>query len=288
MNVKLIALDIDGTLVDNYRNPVSLANCRAIQRAREAGVEVTLVTGRRFSTASPVALQLALSLPIIVHNGAIIRSPLDHSTFASSLLPQELSALVIEIMRDHHSEPLIYDAHDGVGNFITYQAFDPGNPWIREYFDQNRQFIRPVDDLAMACKEGAIRILVAEEEEKVDMISVSLKETLGEDIQLSKTVGEAYGLCTLSVQHPDCTKAKGIMKLIERLGILPSEILAMGDNFNDLEMLRFAGVGIVMGNARDDMKALGYFVTDSCENDGVARAIEKFLFESVDFSSQSL
>ena len=137
MPVRLLALDLDGTLL-NSRGEISPRNARAIAAAREQGVRVALVTGRRFRDARPIALELGLDVPVISHNGALTKHARTLETVAAILLPVEAARSVLRTGRDGELDAMVSDDHKGLG-VLLYDRISPGNTALERYIAWSRR-----------------------------------------------------------------------------------------------------------------------------------------------------
>src|SRR3954447_25761042 len=137
--IRLIALDLDGTLLDS-RGHVSERNRRAIGEARGRGVEVAIVTGRRFRDARPLALELGLDVPVIAHNGALTKHARTLETVAATLMPVEAARAVVRTGRAHGADALVSDDHVGAG-LLVYDHISPGNTALAKYIEWSQRVV---------------------------------------------------------------------------------------------------------------------------------------------------
>jgi Cof subfamily protein (haloacid dehalogenase superfamily) len=274
MAIRLIALDIDGTLLDS-RWQVPEANRGAITAATRRGIEVALVTGRRYDFALPVALQIAAPLTMIVSNGALIRTN-DGHTHLRHLLPREIAERVLQYTREwRDGAAVIFDrqGHDQV--MVETTASDDA---IRTaYYTRNKDFIGVADPLETCLTEDPLQVMFSGAMERIREAEVTLRHApFAKEYALASTVYAARNFSMLDVIHPVCSKGASLAEWAAMRGIRREEILAIGDNHNDLEMLTFAGVPVVMGNGVAELKAFGWHETASNDEGGVAVAIEQF------------
>jgi Cof subfamily protein (haloacid dehalogenase superfamily) len=260
-----MATDMDDTLLrDDWT--ISERTVKAIQQARKQGVYVTIATGRMPASVSPYAKQLGIEVPVITYNGALVQEVLSGKVLYRKVIPIETVLNIINWL-------LPQDIHFQV--YFKDQIFvEKMNDWSREYERATRVPVVEANlcELLAHEKEGVEKILLFGEpeilqgwEEKID---------LRYEGQVRTTKSKAY---FLELIHPEVNKGAALSSLAERLGINQKEVLAVGDSLNDLEMIQYAGIGVAMGNGRQEVKEAANVVTSSNQDDGVAQAIEKYV-----------
>jgi Cof subfamily protein (haloacid dehalogenase superfamily) len=274
MAVRLIALDIDGTLL-NSRWEVSPANREAIAEATRRGIEVALVTGRRYDFALPVAEQIPSPLTMIVNNGAMVRSKEGH-THVRHLLPQVTARRVLqstEFWRE--GAAVVFDRPQA--NQVVLERIDWEDPTRGGYYKRNRQFMGESHPLEACLNEDPIQVMFTGPVVQMRQIEQTLRSALfAGDYSLAVTLYEDKDFAMIDVIHPAVSKGAALAEWAGLRGYSAAEILAIGDNHNDLEMLSFAGISVVMENGVPELKARGWHVTRSNDEDGVAAAIAQF------------
>ena len=274
MPIRFIALDIDGTLL-NSRFEVSPANRAAIAEATRRGVEVALVTGRRYDFAMPVAEQVEAALTMIVNNGALVRTK-EGRTLLRHLLPRETAKRVLEATEPWRAATaVVFDRPQA--NQVMLQSIDWDDPIRGGYYRRNRNFLAEAMPLESCLTEDPIQVMFTGSVTPIREAEVTLRRVqFAQEFELAVTVYEDRDFSMIDVIHPGVTKGTTLAEWTASRGIVPEEILAIGDNHNDLEMLSFAGVPVVMGNSVPELKQRGWHVTSSNDEDGVAAAIERF------------
>jgi len=274
MPIRFIALDIDGTLL-NSRFEVSPANRRAIAEATRRGVEVALVTGRRYDFAMPVATQIEAPLTMIVNNGALVRTK-GGPTLLRHLLPRETARRVIQATEPWRQvTAVVFDRPKA--NQVILQSIDWDDPTRGGYYRRNREFLAEAVPLEDCLNEDPIQVMFTGGVALMREAESALRAVqFVEQFALAVTVYEDRDFSMIDVIHPGVTKGTTLAEWTASRGIAPAEILAIGDNHNDLEMLSFAGVPVVMENGVPELKERGWHVTRSNDEDGVAAAIERF------------
>ena len=274
--VRLIALDIDGTLLRADRT-ISARTRLAIDHARAAGVRVVLVTGRRHPSARRVAEELGGELPLVLHNGALVVE--GGRVRRCRPLPLAAALCAIATGRAEGAEPVLHCGKGGEGWLLVDEGARPGG-LVGYYLARAREDVRRVADLAAAAKtEEPIQVMFGGERAAMDPLHCCLAEELAGSARVERTVYPSSGVVLLDVLHPDVGKAEALSFLQERWGITASETLAIGDNWNDREMVERSGLGFVMANADPELLALGLPVLPSNDEDGVARAIEEHVLQ---------
>lgn len=278
--IRVLAVDIDGTLTDPQFH-ISERNIAALQAAHAAGIEIILATGRRHEYAMPVARQLGVPVLLISSNGALLRSSEGQTVFAERLAAETARRLVRHMDGFRRNAVLTFDRP---GNYpgndsLILESADELNQTFSRWIEVNRpyiKFVAPLEDAltgedplqAMYCGRVAFMETVQQQLDKADFL---------DDISVLKTQYDHRDLCILDILAPACSKGHALRRWADEQGVSPAQIMAIGDNYNDLEMLEFAGLPVIMGNATQDLKRIGFQVTASNEESGVALAIEELL-----------
>ena len=274
--VRLIAIDIDGTLLDS-RGRVPEDNIAAVLAAMEAGVHVVLVTGRSFPFARAVVHDvLPEAVSLIVSNGAIERTLGGH-TLARRLLARDTARRILEQTRTfrHHSAVLFDREAEG---HVVAETLDWNHPHRRRYWERHQHFIGHASPLEQALTEDPIQVMFNGDVETMRGVFASLSEQ--DDVFVCRTEYERRDFSLVDVLAPSATKGRALAWRAAELGIEPAQIMAIGDNFNDLEMLELAGVPVVMGNAVDGLRNRGWSETATHDQSGVAQAIQRLVLNS--------
>jgi 5-amino-6-(5-phospho-D-ribitylamino)uracil phosphatase len=287
MPIRLLALDLDGTLL-NSRGELSERNFNAIRQARGVGVSVAIVTGRRFRDARPLALQLGLDVPVISHNGALTKHATTLETVKALLMPLEAAREVIEAGLSHGADALVSDDPDGPG-LLVYDHISDDNLALVKYIEWSRRVVgddpaetvRRVASLREYLDHEPIHIAFSGRCEPMAHLAEGLRRKCGPKIRVLCTIYPRQNFTLVDVLHPDASKGTGVEAAAAELSITAEEVMAIGDNHNDIEMLHYAGTGVVMANAESQLLDAGeFFQTASNDEDGVALAIERFILEA--------
>jgi len=260
MDIKLIAIDLDGTLLNNDLK-ISPRAVAAIQAAEEKGVRVTLCTGRMYVSASRYAQELGLDIPLVTYNGALVKSSLSHEVLYERKLLLEEARHVVRVCEEFDCQLNIY--------LDDKLYVEKNNDWSKKYARKVNVPLNEVDNLLDFLKMPPIKILAMGEEDILYMLRKRLA-----DRDLYVTRSHSY---FLEMLNPEATKGKGLAEVAKNLAIDRKNVMAIGDNENDIEMFKYAGYSVAMANADDDIKAHVDYVTKNNDDDGVAEAIEKLV-----------
>jgi hydroxymethylpyrimidine pyrophosphatase-like HAD family hydrolase len=282
--IRLLALDLDGTLL-NRRGEISARNRRALADARECGVRVAIVTGRRFRDARPIALELGLDVPVIAHNGALTKHAETLETVAVLPLPLEAAHRAIHVGRAAGSDPLISDDHEGLGVLI-YDHLSGDNLPLLQYVawaerihgEASGAAVRKVPDVVEYLDHAPVHLAFSGGCARMKELEAALRAQLQASVKIFCTTYGAKDFALLDIVHPEVSKGVGVAAAAAELGITSDAVMAIGDNLNDLEMLEFAGTGVVMGNAEPSLHEIANLhPTPTNDEDGVAIAVERFI-----------
>ena len=274
MSVRLIALDIDGTLLDSA-SEIPAANRHAIEAAVEKGIEVALVTGRRFDFAMPIARQIPCPLTMIVNNGALVKSK-NGMTHLKHLLPHKTARAVLGLLPDYRNGvAVVFDRPSD--NQVIYEKIDWEDPRRKAYYARNREFIAQVCPLEDCLTEDPIQVMYSGSVSEMQNVSACLREAPKElEFSLAMTFYDHRDFAMVDVIRLKCSKGATLAEWTELRGFRREEVMAIGDNFNDREMLEFAGLPVVMANSVPELKILGWRETLSNDESGVAAAIREY------------
>jgi Cof subfamily protein (haloacid dehalogenase superfamily) len=278
-SIRLLALDIDGTLTDpNFQVPSR--NIAALRAAHEAGIEIILATGRRHDYALPIAKELGFPIWLISSNGALIRSS-DSETFFTDRLPARTARELIQYMDEFRGHAVLtFDRPANVpGNdSLVLESADELNNTVSRWLQLNRPYIKFVSPLEDALTEDPLQAMYCGRVLVMEKLQQKLIEAPFLDkITVMRTQYDHRDLCILDILNRDCSKGHALRRWAEERGIPREQVMAIGDNHNDMEMLEFAGVAVVMGNASNELKQNGWMVTGSNEESGVAQAVYEIL-----------
>ncbi len=270
--IQLIGIDLDGTLLDST-GKMPRANRAAVHAAVEAGIHVVLVTGRSYPFARPVADELPDSVSLIVSNGAVERRK-DGFRLAQRLLSRTTARAVLASTREHRaSSALVFDRDHA--EQVVFETMDWELPGRKGYWLRNRHLISRSVPLEEALTEDPIQVMFSGDVGQMREIAVAVRQQdHGVTVLLTEYVHRDFSL--LDITDATATKGRALAWRAAQLGLTAADVMAVGDNFNDVDMLEFAGTAVVMGNAADELKTRGWHVTTPNDDAGLARAIERF------------
>jgi Cof subfamily protein (haloacid dehalogenase superfamily) len=286
MAIRLLALDLDGTLLNSY-GEITARTRSALEQARERDVKVAVVTGRRFRDALPIALELGLDIPVIAHNGALTKHARTLETVALVPLPLDIAREILQIGRRAQTGLLVSIDGDGDG-LLVYDRLNGANPalmryvaWANMLHGEGNSGVLEVESLETYLDRDPIHAAFSGRCAPMAELEQTLHQELGNRVKTFRTSYPALDFTLLDMVHPEVSKGVGVAAAARELGLEREEVMAIGDNYNDLEMLQFAGTGVVMANADPEMiKTPGLHTTVSNDEDGVAVAIENFILSN--------
>jgi Cof subfamily protein (haloacid dehalogenase superfamily) len=270
--IRLLALDIDGTLLRSDKT-LSPRTFEAITRARARGVRLVLVTGRRYPSARKVAEELGGAIPLVLHNGALVVE--DGAVLRCRPLDGTAARTAIAVGRSAGADPVLHCGVNGEGRLLVdAQARRSGI--VGYYLERSGSEVQALRPLESALDvECPIQVMFGGTRAEMDALLVALSARLAGTARIERTVYPATDLVLLDVIDRAVGKAEALGFLQGRWGVTAGETLAIGDNWNDREMVARAGLGFVMANADPELLALGMPVLPSNDEDGVALAIEE-------------
>jgi Cof subfamily protein (haloacid dehalogenase superfamily) len=270
--IGLIGIDVDGTLLDS-EGRIPEDNRDAIHDAVGRGIHVALVTGRSFPFARPVADTLPSSLSLIVSSGALERT-MDGATLARRLLDRRVARDLLERTRGHRdAAALIFDRD--AERQVMFETMDWEHPGRKGYWAKNKSLIAQCVPLEGALVEDPIQVMFNGGVEGMRALFDGLRQdAIGFAVSLTEYVHRDFSL--IDVTAPTATKGRALAWRAEQLGLTRHEVMAIGDNLNDVEMLEYAGTPVVMANAVDGLKDRGWHVTGHQNEAGLAQAIRRF------------
>jgi Cof subfamily protein (haloacid dehalogenase superfamily) len=268
--IQLLVLDIDGTIAGKS-NQIQPAVLQAIRAVQAKGVQVAIATGRMYQSALRFYQEIGSTLPLMAYQGAFIKSPLDKKVYRH-----------YPVSRQTAHQMLDYFEQTELKQFLSIHFYIDDQLYVREITSEtaayaDRSGVEPiaVGDLRQVLDREPTKILaLSDNTELIDQLLTSLRQRYTPaELYFTKSVATFF-----EVANPLVNKGVAVRYLAEEmLGLQSHNVMTVGDNFNDVEMLEYAGVGVAMGNAPAEVKTYANWVAPDVEEDGAAMAIEKFI-----------
>ena len=278
--VRLVAIDMDGTLLQTADRAVSPRSARALKAAQQAGITVAIATGRRTAYSAPLldGLGLRADMPLITSNGAVVRT-LGGEVISSCELPSQVARGLCGLLRPFGVQ--IYTFERQNRGDLVLEDLEAANRSINLWIEANRDAIEVVKPLENAFNDGEdpIQGMVCGSIRLMRQAEAALKASeLSSECECVKTEYLGRDLSILDLLPLGVSKGVALEKLAARLGVDRKEVMAIGDNWNDVEMLKWAGQGVIMGNAAQELRNLakmrGWKQAPTNDEDGVAVVLE--------------
>ena len=271
---RLVAVDLDGTLLSSSHE-IPAENHRALADCAAAGVAVAIVTGRRFPGVLPYLRALDLDAFVVANSGAIIKEGIDGPILRRRLLARGVAERVLHIADQSAMEAVLHDGPNAEGHLILRESARE-LPHLARYL--SRATPPPSWTDVLRLERDPVQIGFANSVSEIRSFITVLTTELGarrDEVSLARTEYPVDNLALLDVLATEATKSAALWFLSERLGIKMSETIAIGDNWNDLDMLEHAGMGVVMQNATHELRGRGFQETGTNDEAGVAQAIRR-------------
>ncbi|PGT84839.1 MULTISPECIES: Cof-type HAD-IIB family hydrolase [Bacillaceae] len=266
MTYKMIVLDLDDTLLCDDHT-ISSRTKEALMKAQEQGVKVVLASGRPTFGMRDYANELLLhkfgSYILSFNGGKIINCSSNEEMFSSTLSAESVHQL-FDISRREN-----VFIHTYIGDEII--TMDE-NPFTKKESTLTGLPIKMVSDFVQSVTVPVVKTLMVAEPDVLKVVEKKLQEELDEHFSIMRS--KPY---FLEFTEKGVTKGTSLNQLIQRCGIKQEEVIAIGDSYNDISMIEFAGLGVAMGNAPQEIKDLANFVADTNMNDGVAKVVDEFI-----------
>lgn len=263
MPIKLLALDLDGTIVaDLHTIPDRIQT--AVKATTERGVHVTIATGRGYSVTDKFVRVLDLTTPIICYQGALIYDPQSGEIIANEGLPLPLAHRLVDLARSHNLALILFLNNKAyLENSTTLSQAMLGDIGIP---------LMVVNDLKQVTTSSPLKGMIVLSAKEAGAVVAQLRTALGDHLNVFRSLDRL-----IEVTSPNVSKGHALATLADYLNIDRSEVMAIGDQDNDIEMIAWAGVGIAMGNGSTGAKAAADHIAPSISQEGAVWAIERFI-----------
>jgi Cof subfamily protein (haloacid dehalogenase superfamily) len=273
---RLLAIDVDGTLV-NSRDELTPDTREALIRAGRAGIQVVLATGRRYSHTLHLVEPLGIDVPLITASGALIKDPKDHRTlYKSSFEPQLLRRVLTLIDRNGYDPLVCTDTFTEGFDFYLAQA-KVRTPELEEYLEMNPTDGRIMQNLITDPPPGAFLVFTFGTKEQMLAMEQILHAALAGQLSSHVLRSPRYRGFLVEIAPAGISKWSGVRRLAEEWGIDEASICAVGDDVNDIPMIRAAGLGVAMGNALPEVKAAADRIAPTHDENGLVQVVEWLL-----------
>jgi Cof subfamily protein (haloacid dehalogenase superfamily) len=275
---RLLVIDIDGTLLDG-RSTLTPRTREAIRRAVGSGAIVTLATGRRTRSARPIIDDLGVTVPVILHNGAIVYDSARDVVLWDRHLPLAVAWCALDTIIASGFQPVVYEnAFRGERLFAGPEEYD--SPLTALYLRNAGELVerRPHAQLLRDEDGDPVRLAVMDDAARIRDLATRLASAAGCRTVVNTTpTMTRHGGLVLEVLAVDCSKGSAMAFLARHFDVPLAQVLAIGDHNNDVEMLQMAGLGVAVGNAEPAVLACADYVAPSNDDEGVAHVIERFV-----------
>ena len=270
-NYKLLAFDLDGTLLSSNRKILESSK-KAIKAAQEQGIKVVLITGRHHVAVRPYHYELGLDTPAICCNGAYIMDFNQPDPIYSNPLSKEQARRIIQIARERDMHILMY-----VDNAMTFEVLNPHMQNLCNWANQQPEIVRPnimqIDDAPGVMESAkAVHKFVLSHPDQNHFL-----EAYQHIQEIHDFSCERSWVDRIDIANHGNTKGSTLLRLANQWGIDREDIIAVGDNDNDISMVRLAGLGVAMGNCSDDLKPVADLIIGSNEDNSIADLIEQYV-----------
>ncbi len=270
---RLLAIDIDGTLV-NSQDELTAATRDALVRAGDAGIQVVLATGRRYSRTLHLVEPLGIDVPLVTATGALVKHPRDHRTLYRAEFHPQVLRRILQVVVACGFEPVLYGDTFTQGFDFYLTTLDTRNPELGEYLKNNAQCGRVRADLLDAPPAEVFAGFAMGTHDEMLALESALHRELADRVSTHVLRSPKYAGFFCELAPGGVTKWSAIRRLAEGWAIPVAEICAVGDDVNDIPMIRAAGLGVAMGNALPEVKAAADRVAPTHDENGLVQVVE--------------
>ncbi|NEU03787.1 MULTISPECIES: Cof-type HAD-IIB family hydrolase [Clostridium] len=274
MKYKLLCTDMDGTLLDNDKM-VSEGTLDAIKKAHNKGAKIAITTGRIFTSARYYGHLLGIKAPIIASNGAYIRE--GDNVIYKCVLGINNCMEILNIFKKYNLVPHFYTANGIFAGDTKYTSrfYAKSNQVVPDEFKINIKKVSQWKDIFDNYEEEILKAVAIDDDFE------KLKKAKDEIRSLGKYEVVSSFSNNFEVMNKNVSKGRAVEMLTKHFNISKDEVIAIGDSENDLSMISYAGLGVAMKNGEDLVKNVASYITDTNDNEGVKKVIEKFILEDV-------
>ena len=278
MAIRLIALDLDGTLV-NSRWEISEPDRCALQAASERGIQIVVVTGRRPMAAAPYIAKIPCPVTTITSNGALIRTCGGEVVYRD-FLPRAMALKVLDVAQEYRPYTVAIFDVTSRGQVTMQDTAVPEGP-LGWYVRTSADYLQLVPDLLAAIQRDPVQLMIGGPIAKIEPAEALLRASeCCASVNLTWTKYPERNIALFDIMNRGCSKGRALRFWATKCGTPPADIMAIGDNFNDRDMLEFAGLPILMGNHIAGLARPEWAVTGSSDDSGVATAIKAYVLNA--------
>ena len=276
MGYKLVCIDMDGTLL-NSKHKVSNDSKEALLKAHNMGVKIVVSTGRMYSDAEYFSNLIGVEAPVIASNGAFIKEKNESEAIYKNILEEKLFMELLNIFIEYKVYPTFYTPEKAYCGSLVMKFFVEYIK-LRGIMSHSTKIkhiktMKQWDKVFKFEKNNIVKCEVMhKDQERLRKVRTEIQKIKGIEIVSSSKHN-------IEITSKGVSKGRAVEKLAAYYNIKKDDIIAIGDSENDLSMIEFAGMGIAMGNAIDRVKQKSNFITDTNDNEGVAKAINKFILD---------
>ncbi|MFM8283020.1 MAG: HAD hydrolase family protein [Planctomycetaceae bacterium] len=279
-DIRLLVLDIDGTITDSLHG-IPAATRDAIARIGRAGIHVALATGRRYRDALPVATALGIDQPLVTASGGLIKRPRDHATLFAARFAADTLQRILGVIARRGFDPVVYTDGFAAGHDFTCRRLPAAEivdaTGLDAYLARNRAVARVRADLVTAPPADAFAGFAMGPREAMLEVEAAIAAACPGEVSLHTIRSPRLREWMCEFAPAGVTKWSGATRLAEALGITAAEICAVGDDLNDLPMIRNAGLGIAVGNAAEAVRSAAHLVVATSDTGALVEVADLLL-----------
>lgn len=257
----LVAVDLDGTIVDE-NNECPQEEIETIREIQKMGVTVAIATGRMYASSTKFWHAIGLTSPILCYNGAMIKHPANNFEWFHLPMPAYRAAEVMHFCEENKLHLNIY--------LEDIMRIHKETEWSDLYCGRTGSSFQVVGDVRQYVGKSPTKLIIVDSPEKTDELLIEFKARFGSTVNVTKS-NEEY----LEFMHPAANKAKTLARLAHRIGTTRERTLALGDGLNDMQMLKWAGTSVAMGQSRDELKQRCDIIAPNFEDHGAVRVLQQ-------------
>ncbi len=272
--MRLVAVDLDRTLLDDSR-AISEKNREALYRSSADGVTIAICSGRDLPATRAVTRELSIPLWLLVQNGSLVIDPAGNA-ISVNRMAAELAHAALDVFDEHELAPVVYDVHPR-SNRVWWQEGAQAAPGVLEFRTDHGTEVTFVSRMRDVVDSDVSHMEVFGTKRRIFDAQRKLTD-IGNYSTLANISASRRDQAFMGAYSAGTSKESALAALAQRIGIDRAQVLAVGDNLNDVGMVRWAGVGAMVANGPEEARAAADWIAPSNNDDGVAEAIERYAF----------